>query len=193
MDADVAIRRRPLPAPRCSARLEATVDPEWHMYSLTTPPGPIPTTIKPDDSPAIEKVHYFRAAAGPQVRPEFQCRYRDLRRHADFPRAHRAEERSAAGPVTITFEPRYQTCSGTSCIPPRTRAGQRDSEYCGRGACCRDHHSRRLYRGQSRPRRTPAAAVSHGSLRRMRAASAAFSRSPSDSAWPPSSRPAFSR
>src|SRR6202043_2412585 len=25
------------------------------------------------------------------------------------------------GPVTITFVPRYQTCSGTSCIPPRTR------------------------------------------------------------------------
>ena len=25
------------------------------------------------------------------------------------------------GPVTITLEPRYQTCSGTSCIPPRTR------------------------------------------------------------------------
>ena len=25
------------------------------------------------------------------------------------------------GPLTITLEPRYQTCSGTSCIPPRTR------------------------------------------------------------------------
>ena len=25
------------------------------------------------------------------------------------------------GPVTITFVPRYQTCSGTQCIPPRTR------------------------------------------------------------------------
>src|SRR5207237_689528 len=25
------------------------------------------------------------------------------------------------GPVTIAFVPRYQTCSGTSCIPPRTR------------------------------------------------------------------------
>ena len=27
-------------------RLDATVEPEWHMYSLTTPPGPIPTTIR---------------------------------------------------------------------------------------------------------------------------------------------------
>ncbi len=25
------------------------------------------------------------------------------------------------GPVTISFVPRYQTCSGTQCIPPRTR------------------------------------------------------------------------
>ena len=28
------------------ARMEAKVDADWHMYSLTTPPGPIPTTIK---------------------------------------------------------------------------------------------------------------------------------------------------
>jgi hypothetical protein len=34
--------------------LEATVDPEWHMYSLTTPPGPIPTTIKTDNSPTVD-------------------------------------------------------------------------------------------------------------------------------------------
>ena len=38
-----------------------------------------------------------------------------------FLAAYRIEEGSAAGPVTITFIPRYQTCSGTSCIPPRTR------------------------------------------------------------------------
>jgi len=40
-------------------RLDAIVDPEWHMYSLTTPPGPIPTTIATDSSPSVDKVTIF--------------------------------------------------------------------------------------------------------------------------------------
>src|SRR5579862_5090441 len=40
-------------------KLEATIDPEWHMYSLTTPAGPIPTTITLKDSPAVERFTIF--------------------------------------------------------------------------------------------------------------------------------------
>ena len=63
-------------------RLEATVEPEWHMYSLTTPPGPIPTTIQIRNSPAVDKFTILRAAPHPQVRPELQRRHRNLRRRA---------------------------------------------------------------------------------------------------------------
>ena len=52
-------------------RLEATIDPEWHMYSLTTPPGPIPTTISASASPAIEKFTIFQPPPVEEVRPEF--------------------------------------------------------------------------------------------------------------------------
>src|ERR1700744_4486561 len=40
-------------------RLEATVEPEWHMYSLTTPPGPIPTKIKTKNNAAIDRFTIF--------------------------------------------------------------------------------------------------------------------------------------
>ena len=32
------------PGATVMGHLEAAVDPEWHIYSLTTPPGPIATT-----------------------------------------------------------------------------------------------------------------------------------------------------
>src|SRR5436305_7047522 len=44
-------------------RLEANVEPEWHMYSLTTPPGPIPTTIRLVDGAAVDNVTYFEPPA----------------------------------------------------------------------------------------------------------------------------------
>src|SRR5438067_2350556 len=37
-------------------RFDATVEPEWHMYSLTTPPGPIPTTIELDNGAGASTV-----------------------------------------------------------------------------------------------------------------------------------------
>jgi hypothetical protein len=33
------------PGAKVMARLTAQIEPGWHMYSLTTPKGPIPTTI----------------------------------------------------------------------------------------------------------------------------------------------------
>ena len=104
------------------ATLRAEIDPEWHMYSLTTPPGPIPTTIKLVDSPAVASFTLFEPPPVRKFDPNFnadtetyegtQTFFAKLQFNKDLP---------AGVPVRITFEPRYQTCSGTSCIPPRTR------------------------------------------------------------------------
>ena len=48
-----------LPGSTVVAHLEAVVDDGWHMYSLTTPPGPIPTTIKTLNGAGIAKVTFF--------------------------------------------------------------------------------------------------------------------------------------
>src|SRR5258708_21786714 len=52
-------------------RLEANVEAEWHMYSLTTPPGPIPTTIRLGDGAAVDEWGYFSPPAVTKFGPTF--------------------------------------------------------------------------------------------------------------------------
>src|SRR3954463_9925959 len=52
------------------ARLDAEIDPEWHMYSLSTPPGPIPTTIKALEN-TVARVTIFQPAPVRKFDPNF--------------------------------------------------------------------------------------------------------------------------
>src|ERR1700744_6475656 len=56
------------PGGKVAGRLEATVEPEGHMYSLTTPPGPIPTTIEADPDGAAGVIDKFTIFEPPPVR-----------------------------------------------------------------------------------------------------------------------------
>jgi thiol:disulfide interchange protein DsbD len=98
-------------------KLTAQIDPGWHMYSLTTPPGPIPTTIKVVDSPGVKGVAIFEP---PPVR-QYDSNFSADTETYEGTQVFYARVDARPGPVTVTFEPRYQTCSGSSCIPPRTR------------------------------------------------------------------------
>ncbi len=102
-------------------RLEATVDPEWHMYSLTTPPGPIPTTIVSKDSPSVEKFTIFEPPSVRKFDPGFGTDTETYEGAQVFFARIELKKDLQPGPVTIAFVSRYQTCSGTQCIPPKTR------------------------------------------------------------------------
>jgi len=102
-------------------RLEARVDPEWHMYSLTTPPGPIPTTIKLTDSSAVAQITLFEPPPVRKFDPNFNADTETYEGAQTFLARIQLRKDLQPGPLTLTFEPRYQTCSGTQCIPPRTR------------------------------------------------------------------------
>ena len=60
------------------AHLEANVDDGWHMYSLTTPPGPIPTTIKTVDGLGHRECHFFEPPPIRKFDAELPGRYRNL-------------------------------------------------------------------------------------------------------------------
>ncbi len=103
-------------------RLNATVDPDWHTYSFTTPPGgPIPTTITTDNSPAVEKFTIFEPPPVRKFEPAFNVDTETYEGKQTFLARIQLKKDFPPGPVTITFVPRYQACSGTTCIPPRTR------------------------------------------------------------------------
>jgi len=103
------------------AHLEATVDDGWHMYSLSTPPGPIPTTIATVDGAAIANVTFFEPPPIRKFDPNFQADTETYEGKQVFLARIELKKDVAPGDVTIAFKPRYQTCSGTQCIPPRTR------------------------------------------------------------------------
>jgi len=102
-------------------RLEANVDAEWHMYSLTTPPGPIPTTIRVGGWSGDRNVTYFEPPALTKFDPNFNANTETYEGKQIFLARVRLKDSVPAGALNLTFEPRYQTCSGTVCIPPRTR------------------------------------------------------------------------
>ncbi|MCU1328233.1 MAG: Redoxin domain protein [Bryobacterales bacterium] len=100
-------------------KLDAEIDPEWHMYSFSTPPGPIPTTLKALET-SVSKVTVYQPKPVRKFDPNFNSDTETFEGHQTF-YAKLELAQTAAGPLTVTLEPRYQTCSGTSCIPPRTR------------------------------------------------------------------------
>jgi len=97
-------------------KLDARIDSGWHMYSLTTPPGPIPTTIKLVESPAATSVAIFEP---PPIR-KFDSNFNAETETYEGTQIFYARL-DLSQDATVTFEPRYQTCSASSCIPPRTR------------------------------------------------------------------------
>jgi thiol:disulfide interchange protein len=103
------------------AHLEASVDDGWHMYSLSTPPGPIPTTIATVDGAAIANVTFFEPPPIRKFDPNFQADTETYEGKQVFLARIELKKDVAPGDVIIAFRPRYQTCSGTQCIPPRIR------------------------------------------------------------------------
>ena len=103
------------------AHLEARIDEGWHMYSLTTPPGPIPTTIKTVNGAAVASVTFFEPPPVRKYDENFKADTETYEGTQTFLARIELKKDIAPGDLTIAFQPRYQTCSGTQCIPPRTR------------------------------------------------------------------------
>jgi thiol:disulfide interchange protein DsbD len=111
------------PGSKFIAKLHATIDSGWHLYSLTTPqPGPIATTIKiTGGNEAVAGVRLFQPRPITQYDANFQ---RDTETYADavtFDIEITLKPDAAGSPLDLKASVRYQVCSSTICIPPVTR------------------------------------------------------------------------
>jgi thiol:disulfide interchange protein DsbD len=105
-----------------TVRLVADIPPGWHLYSINQPEGgPIATQISlPPGQPftfakAIteSKTHtIFDQAFGLQVRLHSE--------KAEFGLPLATSGTAAPGAATLAVEVRYQSCTDTLCLPPRT-------------------------------------------------------------------------
>jgi DsbC/DsbD-like thiol-disulfide interchange protein len=105
-----------------TVRLTARIDTGWHVYSITQGAGgPVPTRIALAPGQAfalIDMVH------GPKPTTRFDNNfginvetYDDT---ADFALQVRVGPAAAVGADTLAITARYQACSASLCLPPRT-------------------------------------------------------------------------
>lgn len=103
-----------------TARITASIDAPWKMYSLTQGPGgPIPTRITGGDGP-------FKVGtpSGPRPKvamdPNFQMNTETYSGSPVFSVPFTVNADAAEGLQTLNVNFRYQVCSDTVCLPPRT-------------------------------------------------------------------------
>ena len=110
------------PGTKVSLRLTATLEPGWHLYSLTTPKGgPIPTTITVTENPALESTSLFQPQPERRFDPNFALDTETFANKAVFLIAGRLKKDANARAVDLTAQVRYQACSDWQCLPPRKK------------------------------------------------------------------------
>jgi thiol:disulfide interchange protein DsbD len=109
------------PGGKVLAKLHAKIDPGWHLYSLSTPPPPIATTIQLAENPVFSVVRVLQSAPILKFDPNFNAKTETFEGEPVFLLELEVKKGAPSGQTTITAAPRYQTCSDTSCIPPKTK------------------------------------------------------------------------
>jgi thiol:disulfide interchange protein len=102
--------------------LKATLQPNWHLYSLTTPEGgPIQTTAGLTRVPAIASVGFFQPPPVRKFDPNFKIDTETFEKDVDFPIVAELAKDAPAGPAAVAAQVRYQACNERQCLPPRRK------------------------------------------------------------------------
>lgn len=123
-----------------SVKLNAEVEPGWHLYALDQPDGgPIATTLKVPDGSKFEIAGKIVTPL-PQIRPDnnFIINGKPLEtkfftERAEFTVPLKALENALSDAIAVDV--RFQLCNDTFCLPPRTKrvtfAGEEDVKKIG--------------------------------------------------------------
>lgn len=106
-------------------RLDLKLTEPWHMYSMTTPAGgPIATTIKLEESSAVESWAVFQPAAERKFDPNFQLDTDSYGGNVSFYLKVRLKPGVKQGALELTSRMRYQLCTDKECLPPKPMTAQ---------------------------------------------------------------------
>lgn len=107
------------------AKLNLTLDGDWHMYSLTTPPpgptgGPTMTTIQaPEDHPVVERIEVFFPAPARKFDPNFNIDTETYAKSVEFYLKIYLKRDAPEGVQPVEIRTRYQLCTDRECLPPK--------------------------------------------------------------------------
>jgi thiol:disulfide interchange protein len=110
------------PGSKILAKLQAKIEPGWHLYSLTTPAGgPIRTTVRLDSSAAAASFRVFEPQPKRAFDPNFNLDTETYEGEPAFLIEIETKKDAAPGATEIAAEVRYQMCDPTRCLPPVKR------------------------------------------------------------------------
>ena len=110
------------PGGRVLAILTATMEPGWHLYSLTTPKGgPNATTVTMTDNPAVAGVRVYQPKPLRQMDPNFRIETETFGEKLRLLVEIALKPDAAAGPIVLEARVRYQCCTDKICLPPRLK------------------------------------------------------------------------
>lgn len=120
---DLSAPESAAPGSKFIAKLHATIDSGWHLYSLTTPqPGPVATTVKiTGGNEAVAALRVFEPKPITQYDANFQRDTETYINAVTFDLEITLKPEATGSPLDLKASVRYQVCSSNSCIPPVTR------------------------------------------------------------------------
>jgi thiol:disulfide interchange protein DsbD len=102
-------------------KLKATIEPGWHLYSVTTPPGPLPTRIHLAANPLAKATRALQPKPNRKFDPNFQAESETYDNEAVFLIETEISAGAPAGPLELVARASYQACSDKVCLRQRTK------------------------------------------------------------------------
>lgn len=109
------------PGSKVLAKFKATIEPGWHLYSTTTPAGPIPTKIGLAENPHAKAAAIHQPTPEKRHDPNFQNTQESYEHQAVFLIEADVSASAPAGVLELTAEARYQACSDRECLRLRRK------------------------------------------------------------------------
>ena len=110
------------PGSSVTLKLTASLDPGWHLYSLTTPKGgPIPTTAGLAENPAISGFKLYQPKPERKFDPNFNLDTETFEKEAVLWIVADLKKDAPAGPLEVAAQVRYQSCDDRQCLPPKKK------------------------------------------------------------------------
>lgn len=111
------------PGSHVLAKFTGTIQPGWHVYSMTTPPGgPNPTTAGIAPNPAIAGFKIYQPKPVSKLDPSFGIQTETFSEQYPLVFDIELKKDATAGPAGITANVRYQSCNDTICLPPKRKS-----------------------------------------------------------------------
>ena len=104
-------------------KVTATIEPGWHLYSLTTPKPSIPTTLKLAENAVFATADPFQMKPALKVDPN-GAQAEQFTDRAEFYLKATLKPDAPAGVATVAVQVRYAACDDKQCLPPKKKTAE---------------------------------------------------------------------